>query len=95
VLGDMLELGSISEECHRGVGVLASSSADAVFCFGEESRFICEEFKKSGKDCFYFDDKALLSESLKAYLKKGDAVLFKASRGMKFEEIINRVFEGK
>ena len=33
-----------------------------------------------------------LAEYLKSVLRKDDAVIFKASRGMKFEEIINLVY---
>ncbi len=94
VLGDMLELGDISEESHREVGALASFNADVLFCFGEEARKISEEAEKKGTECYHFEDKKELSEKLKNYLKDGDAVLFKASRGMRFEEIINSVFKG-
>ena len=36
-----------------------------------------------------FDDKTELVKALLETLKDGDAVLFKASRGMKLEDVIN------
>ena len=42
-------------------------------------------------DAFAFDSNAAAAEYLKGRLQSGDAVLFKASRSMKFEEIIEAV----
>ena len=42
----------------------------------------------------WFDDKAQLAKTLVQDVKSGDCVLFKASRGMKLEEIIEKLYEG-
>ena len=39
-----------------------------------------------------FDDKTELAKALLETLKDGDAVLFKASRGMKLEDVINSLY---
>ena len=39
-----------------------------------------------------FDDKTELVKALLETLKDGDAVLFKASRGMKLEDVINSLY---
>ena len=42
----------------------------------------------------YAADKNGLLEELLRTLQPGDAVLFKASRGMRFEELIEAIYEG-
>lgn len=95
VLGDMLELGRYSEQAHRDVGRMAAESGvDRLLCIGPEARFIAEEGRKSGRIpvCLWFPEKEELTVWLRQNLSVGDAVLFKASRGMKFEEIISAFY---
>ncbi len=95
VIGDMLELGEVSERAHYGVGVKAAENGiDAVFTYGERSL----QTAKGAVDgniplVKSFDDKRNLSDELISCLEEGDAVLFKASRGMKLEEVIFAVYE--
>ena len=94
VLGDMLELGDYSETAHRQIGKYAAEKKlDAVFTYGEMSRLIAEEASKGNVKSFAFTDKAELFKALNSYLEKDDVVLFKASRGMKLEEIIEMLYE--
>lgn len=95
VLGDMLELGSYSETAHRNVGEYAAeSNVDMLFTYGKESQFMADSAKKAGLNkAFAFTDKDELTKSLLTELRTGDTVLFKASRGMKLEEIIEKVYE--
>ncbi len=80
VLGDMLELGTISKEAHIKVGELCKEyKIDELLTFGEMAKFM------NGK---HFDSKHQLADYLKKITEDGDVVWFKASRGMKFEEII-------
>lgn len=95
VLGDMLELGAYSEAAHRQVGAYAAEKkTDILFAYGEQSKFIAEEAKKGVKKVLWFDDKSELAKALAAEVKSGDCVLFKASRGMKLEEITEKLYEG-
>ena len=41
----------------------------------------------------WFDDKQNLAQSLSGFVQPGDAVIFKASRGMRLEEVIHAVFD--
>ena len=41
----------------------------------------------------HFNDKNAMIESLKAIINPGDQILFKGSRGMKMEKIIEGVFK--
>ncbi len=92
VLGDMLEFGDISEQTHRDVGKIAGQSqADIVIAFGPYSKFIYEEAKLLKENVFYAKTHKELNAYLKKHTKSGDALLFKASRGMHLEKsIFNR-----
>ena len=93
VLGDMLELGKISSQAHYDTGVLAKQChLDALFCYGSESKQIAAGAKGIPFLCHY-DDKQKMASDLKAFLRPGDAVIFKASRGMKLEEVIQELFQ--
>lgn len=94
VIGDMLELGGVSEKAHYEVGMRAAENAvDAVFTYGERSMLTAGGAKDGGvKSVKSFTDKKELSEFLANELKEGDAVLFKASRGMKLEDVIYSIY---
>ncbi len=95
VLGDMLELGSYSETAHRNVGEYAAEcKIDMLFTYGKESEFMADSAKNAGLYAvFSFTDKAELTKVLANELKLGDTVLFKASRGMKLEEIFEDLYK--
>ncbi|MBN1383264.1 MAG: UDP-N-acetylmuramoyl-tripeptide--D-alanyl-D-alanine ligase [Elusimicrobia bacterium] len=88
VLGDMLELGDYEIEEHRKLGefLYKNKLADVVYAVGDLSKNTAEA--AGGK---WFKNIDELSEYLKKNLKKGDAVLFKASRKMALEKVIERL----
>lgn len=88
--GDMLELGELSEKAHRDVGALvASKQIDCFYTYGKMAAVSAQTAVAQGAKCVKaFDDKQALANELKNMLSSGDAVLFKASRGMKLEEVI-------
>ncbi|MBR3836508.1 MAG: UDP-N-acetylmuramoyl-tripeptide--D-alanyl-D-alanine ligase [Clostridia bacterium] len=92
VLGDMLELGSLTENAHQTVGKLAvENKVDRLFTYGKASYHILLGAAEAGMDrnmIFNYIDANALAEKLRAELQPGDTVLFKASRRMKLEEII-------
>lgn len=95
VIGDMLELGEVSKEAHYGVGQKAAENKiDAVFTYGERALETAKGAKDFGvAEVRSFSDKQELAKDLSAYLREGDAVLFKASRGMKLEDVIYYVYD--
>ena len=95
VLGDMLEMGSYSETAHRTVGEYAAEcNVDILYTYGEESKYMAESAKNKGmKNVFAFTDKTELTKSLLSEIKTGDTLLFKASRGMKLEEVFEKIYE--
>lgn len=97
VVGDMLELGSYSETAHRLVGEYAAEKKiDFLYTFGENSKCTADSARLGGlKNVFEFTDKKALADALIQELKDGDTVIFKASRGMKLEEVFNIIYEKK
>ncbi len=90
VCGDMLELGSESEEFHRKLGKdIVSSGANVVVALGNEIKTTIDVIKSINSDihCVYFENTASAINFLKEELGKGDAVLLKASRGIKLDEV--------
>lgn len=93
VLGDMLELGDESEKLHTMVGeYVRSAKIDLLYCYGNDSEFIIKESNTMAA-FFHKEDKNLCAKIIKKQLKDGDVILFKGSRGMKLEEIIDMIFD--
>ena len=97
VLGDMLELGDFEEKLHREVGTsVKKNNIDILLTVGKASQYICDEAKKLGfikKNIYNFDNNLDIINYLKEIIKENDAILIKASNGMKFTEIYNALKE--
>lgn len=91
VLGDMLELGAMSKELHAMVAEYVMDSADVCFLYGAEMAACAEKLLQSGFEVYHDTDKERLSEKLKGFIRDGDVLLFKGSRGMKMEEIAQKI----
>ena len=90
VFGDMLELGRAAEKEHRSIGkAMAQYRVDCLFTFGKFSKITNESAVLKVKS--HFDDKVSLAEQLADLITSGDAVLVKGSRGMKMEDVVNRL----
>lgn len=96
ILGDMKELGPLSEKLHREVGTLvARLNFSTLITVGSEAEFISDEAIKNGmkKECvFQLKSNAEAAELLRVRLVGKETILFKASRGMHFEEIIRSLW---
>lgn len=94
VLGDMGELGATEAELHAGVGKELAKIAPKGTKFltvGKLSRHIAEELKDF--DVTSVDTNNEAAEFLRTQAAKNSNVFLKASRSMKFEEIINNLKE--
>lgn len=79
VLGDMLELGSISKEAHRRIVKLTRAlKIDKLFTLGK----LWPKASASEKD------RKTLLKKLKKFIRPRDIILLKGSRGMKMENLI-------
>jgi UDP-N-acetylmuramyl-tripeptide synthetase/UDP-N-acetylmuramoyl-tripeptide--D-alanyl-D-alanine ligase len=93
VLGDMLELGDRAEELHKAVGeAVVRYGIDLLVCYGENAKFIAKRADELGMHSGYSKEKKVIKNFLKYKLKPGDVVLFKASRGMQMEQIIEEFY---
>lgn len=95
VMGSMLELGPDSDKYHFHLGTeLGRTSLDRVVLVGNETKQAREGALSVGAPASKFiwaesHDKA--ADALKPFLKSDAVILFKGSRGVKLEEIIQRL----
>lgn len=96
VLGDMLELGSRSPELHERIGEYAAEKGlDMLVCYGSYAAYIAKSAEALGIPCCASEDKNTILNFLKFKLREGDAVLFKASRGIHMEDIIKELYDSE
>lgn len=95
VLGDMLELGTQSSEMHRSVGAAAAKMGiDLLITLGARGRQIAYGARHAGLDRVLELDLTdqescnRVADVLWTQLTSDDAILFKASRGMGVERVI-------
>ena len=93
VLGDMLELGNISEKAHFEVGEeVAKNNFDVLITLGTLGKFIAKGAESVDfKNIFIADSHEQAAEHLRSILHEGDTILFKGSRGMQMEKIIELI----
>ncbi|MBR1579908.1 MAG: UDP-N-acetylmuramoyl-tripeptide--D-alanyl-D-alanine ligase [Selenomonadaceae bacterium] len=93
VLGDMLELGELSEDLHRSIGSdLAKHNFSVVVTFGKLGRLIAEGARDAGiENIFMADTHEEAANYLRSILASGDTILFKGSRAMRMEKIIELI----
>ncbi|MFT3952151.1 MAG: UDP-N-acetylmuramoyl-tripeptide--D-alanyl-D-alanine ligase [Oscillospiraceae bacterium] len=94
VLSDMLELGKFARPLHKTIGEVCAQSADVLVCCGEKAALYVEGALKKGmlpENALHFPDLEAMTDFLAGAVKPGDAVLFKASRGMALERAVERL----
>jgi UDP-N-acetylmuramoyl-tripeptide--D-alanyl-D-alanine ligase len=95
VLGEMLELGQAAEFLHRQVGRCAvESGVDGLFGVQGAARFMVEEARKAGMAADavrFFEGAAEAGAFVRSLAGAGDAILFKASRGVAIEHAMEKV----
>ena len=85
----MGELGQNEKEYHRQIGVFLNNFDDVkLITVGELAKYIAQGTKH--KSVSFADNKGVADYILKN-IEKGTTMLFKASRSMKFEEIIKEL----
>ena len=93
VLGDILELDKYGESIHRSIApIVIANKIDKLFLVGDMAKYIGLEATKLGynsDNIYYFSKESDSYQTLEKELKKDDIVLFKASRGMKLNKIVD------
>ena len=102
VLGDMLELGPEAARIHGERGEAYSGKLERLFSVGPLGREIARGACRAGLPTGavrHFDDAAAAALAVPDLVEPGDAVLVKASRGVKLEAVVDalvaRFGEGK
>jgi UDP-N-acetylmuramoyl-tripeptide--D-alanyl-D-alanine ligase len=90
VVGEMLELGPTAEALHRECGKhAADKKVDMVIGVRGMARAVAEAACGSGTQAQFMETPEQAGEWLARNLRPGDAVLLKASRGVKLERALN------
>lgn len=96
VLGEMLELGVNAQAEHYRVGRIAAERADYLLAYGPNGSKMVEGAITGGllgNRSQAFDDRQNLIRTLKRVAKPGDVLLFKGSRGMHMERVLDEFLE--
>jgi len=88
VLGDMGELGELTEKAHRDTGALTRTlGLDVVIAIGEKARAIAE----ANAQALWFPTVADALSAVRAAFTPGAALLVKASHAMHFTDIVKEL----
>ncbi len=99
VLGDMLELGDLSESAHETVGRLAAALVpERLYCVGEAAKGYAKGAIEAGFSpervvTLSVDDLPRLAAELKAQTRPGDVVFIKGSRALALERVVHIIKE--
>ncbi len=96
VLGDMLELGVRSPAEHYRIGRIAAEKAQILLAYGPNSVRMLNGALTGGMPpnrARAFTDRERLIQVLKSLARPGDVILFKGSRGMRMELILEGFLE--
>ncbi len=96
ILSDMLELGENEEKLHFNVGEkIDRDRIDYVICVGDLAKEIYNGANRNFnvKNLFYFETKGEVIEKVREIISEDTLIMVKGSRGMKLEEIIEKLKE--
>ncbi len=94
VLGDMLELGNLTEEAHKIVGQHAVGIFDVLFIIGERAKFISNEALRNGFPAgkiFEYCSSRDAALPVQNILEPNDIILVKGSHAMQMEKIVEEI----
>jgi UDP-N-acetylmuramoyl-tripeptide--D-alanyl-D-alanine ligase len=94
VLGDMLELGPTGAMLHRERGRALAGRVDALAGVGPLAREILEGAREAGipaASLHHFRTSEEAAAAVDSFVRPGDAVLVKASRGVRLEAVVDAI----
>ncbi len=95
VLGDMLELGGVTEKKHTEIGkYVAKIKVDLLITKGEAARDIAKgalKFGMSQEKIFSFSNNEQVGRFLQERISPNDLILVKGSQGMRLEQVVKEV----
>ncbi|WP_072886786.1 UDP-N-acetylmuramoyl-tripeptide--D-alanyl-D-alanine ligase [Ornithinibacillus halophilus] len=95
VLGDVFELGGQSKDFHRTVSEVIKQPITELFTIGNDAEVISNAIRQEVPTITsqHFQSQEELIQELQSYLNEDTLILFKASRGMKLELIIEKLLK--
>jgi UDP-N-acetylmuramoyl-tripeptide--D-alanyl-D-alanine ligase len=95
VLGEMRELGDLSQALHRAIGEAAAAAGVArLFAVGgDDARAMADAARAAGVDAEWFETSAAAADAVPARIQSGDLVLVKGSRGTRTDIVADRLKE--
>ncbi|XLQ19829.1 MAG: UDP-N-acetylmuramoyl-tripeptide--D-alanyl-D-alanine ligase [Candidatus Moraniibacteriota bacterium] len=96
ILGDMKELGDISQREHQKIArQLQEIKIDEVFLVGEEMKYAVTILKKSNISVSHFDESVNVCDKIRDVIKSEDTILIKGSRGIHMENVVKELILNK
>lgn len=94
ILGDIFELGEYVDPLHRSIADVIEQPITALLTYGDAAALITEEVTKKTPSvkAKHFTSKTALLAELEKHLHVDAILLFKASRGMAFEKIVENIY---
>lgn len=93
ILGDIFELGTYAEQFHKDIATVIDKPITALYTYGENAEIIAKAVKQEKPElvCNHFTDRETLINEVQPHLKESSLLLFKASRGMQFEKLVEQL----
>lgn len=94
IFGDMAELGALSADAHRKLGIRAAHVLDVLVCIGNETKHTIKAAQDAGMDkktAIHVESADQAGEYVKGLLKLGDVVLVKGSQSMRTEKAVEKL----
>ncbi|MBV9496528.1 MAG: UDP-N-acetylmuramoyl-tripeptide--D-alanyl-D-alanine ligase [Acidobacteria bacterium] len=96
VIGDMLELGEQELDYHRESGKLIPKEIDVIVGVGRRAQALLDGARDAGfTELHHFDDAESAGAFLMNFVRTGDLVLIKASRGIGLDRIVTMLEKEK
>lgn len=97
VLGDMLEIGTYTEQVHRAIGDSVAGFVDILVCVGARANFIADEVVSRNPEhasrVLSFDNATDAGKALDPLIEEGDLILVKGSQGMRMERAVFEIMK--
>lgn len=92
ILGDMFELGENENALHTEIGAYAAEiGIDVLICIGELAGYMAKGAADHVLQIYHFATKADFYAKMEQILHTKDTILIKASHGMEFTEIVEKL----
>jgi UDP-N-acetylmuramoyl-tripeptide--D-alanyl-D-alanine ligase len=96
ILGDMLELGKVSDKKHKKIARKAAKIADILVFVGDKASLMREAIGDvEGLKSYSFKSEADLRRNILTIISNNDLILVKASQGVRLERVIKEILSKK